>query len=91
MVGTALQTIVAQRLVRRVCGRSREPSPPRPDGLQHSDYFNQLWRTRAASSLTNSSFHEPHADGPVASESASVNAWSRSSRSQMSALDSRLN
>ena len=37
------------------------------------------WRVRATRSATSCSFHEPHADGPVASESASVSACSRSS------------
>ena len=43
----------------------------------------RTWRTRAASSLTSSSFQDPHAEGPVASESASVRACSRSSRSTL--------
>ena len=39
------------------------------------------WATRSTSSSTSSAFHEPHADGPVAIESASVSAASSSSTS----------
>ena len=40
---------------------------------------SSTWRVRATRSSTSCSFHGPHADGPVASESASVRAWSSSS------------
>ena len=46
----------------------------------------RTWATRSTSSSTSSAFQDPHADGPVAIESASVSAASSSSTSWCNGL-----
>ena len=51
----------------------------RPRGFARAPRRRARAPTRSTSSSTSSAFHEPHADGPVANESASVSAASSSS------------